>query len=277
MATRKKKLPKLSKKPRRSVSPRMKGEPSPKPRARATSRLHQVNLKTARSALHELTQPVTVRERLAWLETRGAPDYLALARMEQGAVGAERWYLFPPVPIEEQRAEVQAVYRESFAQSQWAAQKKKVLRSYTANFPHLAFDPDSWLWPLWQEWRARYEPADRQLLSALANGIKGRGAGWMSSARYRAWILGQARLRLAHLKKDRGVNNLYKQYLEGTRSRDGGVQMETRKRVLPRLVERIQQLSGHLATGSELQKWKLSGVLRRAVARSLGVRERDLH
>jgi hypothetical protein len=196
--------------------------------------------------------------------------------MVDGTFGEEKAYGYPAVNIEDRHSEIQAIYGEVFARSERAG-RASLLRNYTANFPHLAFDPDSWLWPLWQEWRARYGKSDRPFLRALANGIKAQGDGWMSAKRARVWRIAQARTRLSNFRRERRISDVYQEYLEGVRTRDSDVQANTKKRVLPRLIEQINRVGGYSTSEAELRRLKLSGVLRRAASHPIGVRERDLH
>jgi hypothetical protein len=152
-----------------------------------------------------------------------------------------------------------------------------VLRRYSSNFPQYAFDQDAWLWPFWQKWRARYARTDRRLLSALAQGIHGRGSGWKSRAASRAWTLAQAKNRLTDWSSDAQLKRLYDAYAESARSRNDDVRRTGEQQQLPDLVAAIQRRTGYITSSAELQQGKLSGVLRLAVSRAFGVRERDLH
>ena len=278
MARQIKGLPNNRTKQRRPSSMLRKPRSVPK-RAADKGPSRKLDLRLAAAELHQLTLPTSVWQKLAWIEARGVPDYLELAGMEKGTFNGQQTYGYPPVLTTVRLAEVQEVYREAFAQSASdLSGQKAVLGSYAAAFPHLAFDPAGWLWPLWRGWQAQYEAADRQLLTALANGIKRKGAGWMSVARQRAWRLGQSRVRLENLRAaTKDLTTSYKMYCEGARSRDADVRVSTERRYLPPIVERIRELSGHTTSGPELQKLTLSGVLRVAVARLMCVRERNLH
>src|SRR5437016_951878 len=117
--------------------------------------------------LSELTPPTTGWDQLAWLEYRWIPDYLD-ALGEEGKLPDGRTYTMHPArDARADRQEVARVFEAAFQQSKLARQKK-ILRSYATNFPHLAFDQDGWLWPLWQQWRSRYSSKDRLFLAALA-------------------------------------------------------------------------------------------------------------
>jgi hypothetical protein len=173
------------------------------------------------------------------------------------------------------------VYKDAFDQSDPIA-KRRILSSYSANFPHLAFDRDSsgaWLWPLLQEWRERYSREDRRLLRALAKGITARGSGGMSKRRARAWAVAQAKTSLANLKKNNTMNleKPYGRYLENADSPHDDLRRRSETEDLQPLIRTIKKLTGHQTSAAELKRMKLAGVLRRAVSKNFGVRERDLH
>jgi hypothetical protein len=176
---------------------------------------------------------------------------------------------------EADRREVQRVYRVAFDRSDMIG-RRRVLRRYTANFAHLAFDPDSWLWPRWQKWRVRYDKTDRAFLGALAKGFQMRGWGGMSKRRAQAWILGQAKKSLERLRMDVGLKRAYAVYAECVRSRNTDVQAEAANLLKP-LLSMIERHTGYRTTAAQLNRLKLSGVLRLAVSKLFRVRERDLH
>jgi hypothetical protein len=155
----------------------------------------------------------------------------------------------------------------------------RVLRSYTSNFPHLAFGPDGWLWPLWQEWRARQDEPDSRRLSALAQGIRAHGSAGMSKVREHAWRLAMARRCLQSVKIDRKLKlkALYDHFREGANSPDHTVRERSATKYLLPLMARIKQRTGYETSAAELKRKKLSGVLLLAVGNAFRVRPRDLH
>ena len=97
------------------------------------------DVRFATHELWELSGPTTVFEKLEWLELRGSPDYLYLPG-ERGALQNGREYIaFQARDFPEERREIRAVYNDIFVRP-GPPSRKKVLRSYTANFPHVAFD-----------------------------------------------------------------------------------------------------------------------------------------
>jgi hypothetical protein len=203
------------------------------------------------------------------------PDYIEPPG-QKGPLWDGPYQVDLPRDVGADRREISRVYMKAFQQADGMS-RKKVLRSYATNFPHLAFDSDGWLWPLWQEWRSAYSRDDQRLLSALASGIRAKGQGWMSGARSRAWRLKQAQTRLSTLRSDEELAGLYKDYLEGVRSPDREVRAETKRRYLPRLIQIIKEKTGYPTDHADLARRRLSSVLLIAVSRRFGVRERDLH
>jgi hypothetical protein len=248
------------------------------PRTRSGTATRQGDVRMAALDLWELAPPVGVWNQLAWIEIRGTPDYLDLPGTETTLPDGRRCVTYPPPDSAARRTEIQRVYGEVFEQS-GLAQKKNLLRSYTANFPHLAFDSDGWLWPLWQEWRARYDKEDQRLLAALASGIRRRGAAWMSKAREHAWRVAMAKRCLSSLKEDPklSLKLLYDDYREGASSSHHDLRRESETKYLRPLIQRIVERTGHETSASELKREKLSGVLRLAVGKVFRVRPRDLH
>jgi hypothetical protein len=218
----------------------------------------------------------TVLRNLARIEAVGRPDYLD--QRSETVTGTKIVVVHPPRDSVAERREVQRVYGYAFALDVGSTFRRKVLRSYTANFPHIAFDPEGWLWPLWQKWRARRSGSDKTLIAALASGIQAPGSGWMSRSRSHYWLLQQARTRLDRLRANEQIQTLYKEYSDGTSPRNPpDVQHATEERCIPPLLALIRAESGYPASFGELKRLKLAGVLRLAASKPLGVRERELH
>lgn len=98
--------------------------------------------------------------------------------------------------------------------------------------------------------------------------------------RSRASRLALARKALAWLRSDvtlKPLKRAYRSYREGARSPDPQTRSATEQRKLPVLLELIRQRIGYETSKEELSRVSLSGLLLRAVRRSTGVRERDLH
>jgi hypothetical protein len=220
--------------------------------------------------------PATIIEKLEWIEARRVPDYLYLPGQRGRLEDGREYFASGPRDVAAERREVQEVYRQAFLRPS-PTTRSRVLKSYTANFPQLAFDANSWLYPQWQVWRAQYEEADRQMLAALARGISGRGSGWMPMAQARLWAIRQAKARVRYLTNMRGLKARYREVIAGLRSRDPEVAAESKKRELPKLLEQIERLTEYRTSRRELMKRKLSGVIRRAVSKGFRVPERQLH
>jgi hypothetical protein len=220
-----------------------------------------------------------VWEKLKWIEIRGLPDYLDKPS-EVGTLPDGRSIVFyPPRDRELYRREIQKVYKDAFDRSGLVG-KRKVLQSYSSNSPNLAFDSESagaWLWPLWQEWRARYGKADRKFLSAVARGIQSRGWGWMSKKRAQARLLAQAKRALSSLKAMSPLRELYRKYREGARSTDTEERRVYDQRYLKPLIALVKRETGYQTSKFELDRLKLSGVLSLAIGKRFKLRERDLH
>jgi hypothetical protein len=223
-----------------------------------------------------LPPPITVWEKLAWIENRGGPDYLVNWGVQQTSSG-RRAVGYAAPDLAAHRKETQGVYHDAYMQTSSLSSRKRILHSYATGFPHLAFDFDGWLFPLLQEWRARYSDDDQQLLRALANGIRSRGFGWMPEQRARVWRLAQARQHLAYASSNDELKRLYRECLLGFRSPSAGERREYKVRYEDRIVKLIDQLTGYRTSWHELDRLKLSGVLRRAFSKAFQVRERDLH
>jgi hypothetical protein len=226
--------------------------------------------------LELLQKPQTPSDKLEWIATRGVPDYLDELEAEGTLPDGRSFTVYSPPDRDGYRREIQTVYDVAFQRSDLAG-RCKLLRSYTSNFPQCAFDPDAWLWPLWQQWRSGRTPEGRKLLGALANGIRAKGVGWMSKERARVWLLAQAKRRCEDWSADTQLKRLYEEYAESARSPQADVRAESEKRLLPTLITSIQSMTGYLTSSAELRKAKLSGVLRLAISQAFGVRERDLH
>jgi hypothetical protein len=212
---------------------------------------------------------------LDWVEIRGVPDYRDPPATVQSWSEGRTLIWDRPRNQAADRQEVSRVYKDAFDGSDTIG-KQGILKRYTSNFPHLAFDAESWLLPLWTEWRARYDKKDRLFLGALARGIRARGWGGMSKARGHAWIVNQAKNYLAQVRADLTLKRAYAVYTESVRSPDADIQVAAADRVRP-LLSRIRQHAGYLPTIGQLNRLKLSGVLRLAVSKRFQIRERDLH
>ncbi|PYR51785.1 MAG: hypothetical protein DMF89_04700 [Acidobacteria bacterium] len=217
--------------------------------------------------------------KLEWIEIRGSPDYLDLPGRTSTLADGRQVVSYPPPDRTVYRKEIQQVYLEALLQHQPQAAQLRILRRYTANFPHLAFDPDGWLWAQWQKWRSRYSKADQKRLQALASGIKRRGSAGTSKTRARAHMVTMARRCLASLKLDQELKlkSLYDQYRDGGDSRHADVRQASENQFLHPLVRAIEQRTRHVTSASELKRRGLSGVLILAVAKAFHVRARDLH
>jgi hypothetical protein len=222
----------------------------------------------------QLPEPTSDLEKLEWIEFRGIPDYDNREPIEGMLPDGRRTLTDRVRDLATDRLEIQNVYKAVFKESD-APDRRKVLRRYTANFPHLAFDMNSWLWPLWQEWRARRAQADQRNLKALAAGIRARGGAWMSQERFRAWVLAGAKNAVRDLTSDAGLKRAYHCFLDGQKP-DATASVEN-VRPGQDVLRLVQAKTGHSCSIHELQKYKLSGVLRRIVAKQYNVRERDLH
>jgi hypothetical protein len=220
-----------------------------------------------------LVLPTTTSGRLEWIERHRVPNYLD-QRVEDPGGGT--WFIPPRDRASAYRHEIQRVYQEAFKHAV-AAGRLKVLRRYASNFPQYAFDPDGWLWQLWQGWRTRFEKDDQRLLNALASGIRARGSGWMPIGVSRVRTLALAKEQLLDWRRDKPLKRLYDLYAESARSPDPDIRGVSQKRVLRTLLAAIKRRTGHQTSSAELQKRKLSGVLRLAASQTFGVRERDLH
>ena len=222
------------------------------------------------------TRPKTNFEKLRYLERHHLPDYLDPEPAEGMLPDGRKVQVLPPRDRKAQRDEISRVYEALFKDPEGIT-RAKVLSSYTSNYPQLAFDPERWLWPLWQEWRARSDAEAKRLLNALASGIKAPGWGWMSQSRAKAYRRRMALKCLRELTYDRGLRRKYREYLEAIRYKDPDARTEGFARALKPLIEQIEKLTGYRTSAPELNRRKLSGVLLRAVHLRFDIRERDLH
>lgn len=223
----------------------------------------------------QLAPPASNAEKLKWIEFRGVPDYDDCAVAEQQLSNGRIVLAQAPRDRVADRLEIQNVYGAVFDEST-SSEKIRILRRYAANFPYLAFDPDGWLWPLWQQWRSGRSPADRRNLRALAAGIQASGTGWLTKARFHAWQLARAKAALSRLSADPELSEPYRLYLDSQKLLDETDRLKY-ERHAHKVLGRIRAQTGYRTSIAELQQRKLSGVLRRAVANQYRVRERDLH
>jgi len=225
----------------------------------------------------KLPKPRNNAAKLRWVEVRGRPDYLDPVGEEINLKNGRTAIVHPPPDLPAYRTEIRTIYQRAFAAARTVREQAKVLQRFGEHFPHLVFDPEGWLWPYYQTWRSGYEADDEKLLRALARGAIRKGAGWQPRGRDKAWRLAQGKKWLARSGENKKLQRLYQEYLEGIRSRDAGVRKATVERCLPPLLRVIEEQTGYRATPEELDSKKLNGVLRKVVAKRLGVRERDLH
>lgn len=229
----------------------------------------------ARLHPRQLAPPASNVEKLDWIDVRGVPDYDDVAVPEQRLKDGRIILRHARRDRVVDRLEIQNVYGAVFEASS-SADKRSVLRRYTANFPHLAFDPDSWLWPFWQQWRSGNSKSDKQNLDALAAGIRARAWGWMSKKRFQARRLSGARDAFRRLTSDSTLQALYANHRDSLRIPDAEQRAE-HERHGRQLLAQIRTRTGYVSSLAELHKYKLSGLLLRAVAKQFKVRERDLH
>jgi hypothetical protein len=152
-------------------------------------------------------RPTTAKAKLEWIERHGAPTYLDPAPDVSTLPDGREMEAHPPRDRGAYQKEIQAVYHVVFEQADTQKGREAVLKSYSANFPHLAFDPDSWLWEIWQVARvvqgektksgeaSEAAKVARSRLRALATGIQAPGQGWMSKPRWKASLLQLAQAR----------------------------------------------------------------------------------
>jgi len=181
--------------------------------------------------------------------------------------------VYPP----HSRKDVQELARQAFAGASTVKARAAVLKAYASRFPHCAWDQDSWLVPLWWEWRARRDKRAMTFLGALAAGVKSPASSWMDASQARAWRIRQAKLALARWRTDENLRQQYDDWVEGQHKSDPRETADYDQRHLRDLVARIKTLTGYRTTRKELQQRKLSGVLFIAAHKAFDVREHDLH
>lgn len=217
--------------------------------------------------------PVTNAEKWAWLLDRGTLDFpnrvIGTQTTSKGAIITA----YAP----QTRTDVQELAGQAFDEATTVEDKARVLKAYASRFAHCAWDQDSWLWPLWWEWRARTDRDALTLLRALAAGVRSPASGWMDASQGRAWKTRQAQAALERWRADEALQTLYADWVEGQRKSYSEEAAEYDRLYLRDVVVRIKMLTGYRTTKRELQKRKLSGVLSIAAHKAFGVRERDLH
>ena len=112
--------------------------------------------------------------------------------------------------------------------------RSRVLQEYVAHYAHVAFHPDSWLFPLWISWRAVGEDAGgperaeaqreaRLGLKAIQRGIvepvSGYVGGWVIGPRghqeLRDGAAAKARTELRRVRQDRQIKTAYRHWRGG--------------------------------------------------------------
>jgi hypothetical protein len=228
--------------------------------------------------LQELTLPKTLTGLREWIEVRGTPDYLYRAdihlpiKPESGGI----WAVVPPRDLARESAEVQRVYQAQFMGAASHAERVSIVRAFVNHFADLALDPAGWLWALREEWRFRREKQDLELLEALARAVSAPTQTWTKS-QARAWTMRSARRYWESRPSSKALGRLYRVCLEGMSSPDQDVRLETERCQIPKLLRRIRKELGCETDWPELEKRKLSGVSRRAIATQLRIPERHLH
>ena len=98
------------------------------------------------------------------------------------------------------RVDIQELYEDGF-HSVTTRLQARLLKGYVSNFPQLAWDPHSWFFPLWWEWRARRDRHAKTLLRAVAAGVQAQATRGMPAARANQQQLDFARSALAHWRR----------------------------------------------------------------------------
>lgn len=215
-------------------------------------------------------------QRLERIQREGFPRYLYRPTRPWTDESGRRRIGYRRPTREKQRKEVQRVFRECFEQADSRKLARQVVRRYVGQFPHLAWEPDSWFWSLWWEWRARSDREARSYLRAVARGVSSPAFGCMPRGQWQANRLKAARSVFDRLKQDKErLRGWYRDWLEGTHARPQD-RREYDERSLVPLLDRIERLSGYRPTRAQLLRKKLSGVIPFSVAKAFRVRERDL-
>ena len=212
---------------------------------------------------------------------RGQPDYLDSQLMDQWPENVDT-----PAMItfanDTYRKEVQRVARSVFEEATTVEEQKAVVKDYINQFPHLAFDPNSWFWSVYRTAKARGVGAKEQLLTAnelrqaVVNGINAEAPAWMTKRQFKAELIEQAHRYLEQLKRKRQWKQLFE--VAGRRSTRSTVA----KLAHDRLIKEIKAETGYESSVEELSEKGLSVVLALAAAKKhstpvVKVSERDLH
>ena len=220
-----------------------------------------------------------------WILEHGRPTYRERAIGRQTLPSGELLTVYAPPDNKRDREEVQRVAHLVFRQAKTLQRKQKILRAYASQFPHLAWDPSSWLWPLWWVWRARQDKdnAASKLLTALASGVRAPASGWMSQKRFGGYRLEMARSVYDRLRESDDYVRYSKassQWVRGIRSPHGAARRHAGKtfiKTFAALRSWIRSETGREVTLRQLKELTFSRLVREAVATTYGVRESDLH
>ena len=228
------------------------------------------------------TRPSSDRKKWRRIVECGWPDYLdpLVVDRRTRADGAVVTTFAPEADT--RRLEVQRVARRVYDDpAATVVERRKLIKDYVAQFPHLAFDPNSWFWNIY--WTAKAGGAvDKkpalsagQVIGAVVNGIKANAPAWIPKRRFRDSEVVAAKQYLNTLKKKRKWTGWYKASRE-THPSDSSV-AERAQNHRARLIDAIERETGYRPSPDQLRAEGLAAVLSIAVSKKFRVPERDLH
>lgn len=217
----------------------------------------------------------------------GRPDYLDSHSPARDRLPDGRAIASFPLERERYREEVQRVARCVYESAATVDERKQLVRDYIAQFPHLAFDPNSWFWNVY--WVAKARGVEKgellsaqELFQAVVNGIKAVAPGWLTKEQYEPFRVASTHLKVAaaksYLQRLKANEEWQEWYVASRETHPSDTSVAKRAgQLLARLSNAIADETSYKTSPNEIRARGLAAVLSIAVSKKFSVREHNLH
>lgn len=228
------------------------------------------------------TRPSSDRDKWRRIVERGWPDYLDREVTRQWTLTDGAVVTMFALEGDTHRLEIQHVARRVYDDpAATVVERRELIKHYVAQFPHLAFDPNSWFSNVYWTAKAGGKTDDedaldaREVMNAVVRGIRANAPAWSTKPQFKASKVASAKQYLSTLKKKREWTSWYNASRE-THPSDSSV-AERAQNFRARLIDAIERETGYRPSPDQLRAEGLAAVLSIAVSKKFRIPEHDLH